>query len=621
MKTLNILFQGQFIKKVPLAEGHSYIVGRDPDCDIYLDQDKALSRQHLKMTVTGNFLVLEILSKYGEFSFKGEFYSNCQISVNDSIQIGMYSLQFAEDALSTSQGDQTFTVNSFDEKTIVSEQHLVGFVKIYKADVVIGEIKLSGTNWVAGRDSSCQIVILDPRVSRKQFEISYLAGEYFIKDLGSVNGTELNSQIITDEALIKLNSGDTLQILDNKIVFEVRDPMFEQKAVHVDQNHSLTLLRENQALTASRPQREMTSASPQNFMEKVQKFDFKKNKKSVYVAVIALIGVIVMLQELMPDSKPAPQANKKISPIDKLKPEQQSFIRQTYNLAKNLYYQGKYELAKQEILKIQQYVPEYEDSKQLELYMDEAIRIKADQLELERLAKQKKEIEEKIQAQYDICTKLLNLYITEDKMTACLSPAIELNPQHSLVLELQKRTQELIEQKNAKDVETQNYLSDVNKLQSFFNRAEGTYKRGEFLQALDEYRKVLNSKLPDPSSVKGASQRRIASIQKNIAEQVESSYKKADQLVKGQNYKGAILELRKAEKVDPNNEDIKSKIMTHKNILKKILMEKYQEAILEESVGNVPTAIPKWKEIINLDVNDGEYYLKAKIKLKKYGAF
>ncbi|MNU08930.1 hypothetical protein D3C72_2552040 [compost metagenome] len=56
------------------------------------------------------------------------------------------------------------------------------------------------------------------------------------------------------------------------------------------------------------------------------------------------------------------------------------------------------------------------------------------------------------------------------------------------------------------------------------------------------------------------------------------------------------------------------------------MMNLYQEGILEESFGNVDGgeskagAKDKWKKILELDVSDGEYYKKAYIKLKKYGA-
>lgn len=625
MKKLNILLQGQFLKSYNLEEGMSYVVGREASCDIILDQDKSISRQHLRMSLNGNILHLEVISKYGEFSFKGDLYSTCEISVNDSIQIGTYSLQFSEDNNSKKE-IEAFTVNSIDEKTVVSHQTLVGYVKVLKSNTMVGEVKLSGARWVAGRDSGCDIVILDPRVSRKQFEIEYIAGDYYVRDLGSVNGTELNGQILPENSKVKLNSGDELRILDNRIFYELRDPTFEQKIVYFEQNKLVpqteNLIPEASASPFATQWLAVLERLPTPLKEKLRHFDWKKNRIRLTIAFVLVFSIILGLQDDKPDSSQNPNQNaKRITPIDKLKPEQQSMVRQTYSLAKNLFTQGKYELAKQEIMKIQQYVPEYEDSKQLEQFIDEAVRLKADQMEMERIAKQKQEIEDKIQSQYQECKKLLNFSITQEKMDACLSPVIQFNPEHSLITELQNAATVLIEEKNAKALQAKEYELQVRRLQSMYGNAESVLKSGELLQAIEAYQKVAKSSLPDPKELKPASQRKIASIQKNISIQVDEMYKKSDDLLKSKDYKNAIIELRKAEKVDPTNEDIKSRITSAKNILKKNLMEKYQEAILEESVGNVPSAIPKWKEIISLDVQDGDYYQKAKIKLKKYGAF
>ena len=47
--------------------------------------------------------------------------------------------------------------------------------------------------------------------------------------------------------------------------------------------------------------------------------------------------------------------------------------------------------------------------------------------------------------------------------------------------------------------------------------------------------------------------------------------------------------------------------------------EIYQNSVLEESLGNIKDARRMWHNILNIDVPDGEYYRKAKIKLKKNG--
>ena len=83
--------------------------------------------------------------------------------------------------------------------------------------------------------------------------------------------------------------------------------------------------------------------------------------------------------------------------------------------------------------------------------------------------------------------------------------------------------------------------------------------------------------------------------------------------------------MRKAKKIDPNNGDLDEKIENYVRELKKQTLVIFQEGILEEGFGNIegsegkPGAKDKWKKVLELDVPDGEYYQKARQRLKKYG--
>jgi hypothetical protein len=45
----------------------------------------------------------------------------------------------------------------------------------------------------------------------------------------------------------------------------------------------------------------------------------------------------------------------------------------------------------------------------------------------------------------------------------------------------------------------------------------------------------------------------------------------------------------------------------------------YSDSVLEENLGNIESAKVKWKEILENDIDTGDYYKKAKSKMKKYG--
>lgn len=68
-------------------------------------------------------------------------------------------------------------------------------------------IKLKPGEYVVGRDPTCDVIILDPYVSRRHAKISYRNGAWFIEDLGSRNGTFVNGEDIRGKGPVELKTG------------------------------------------------------------------------------------------------------------------------------------------------------------------------------------------------------------------------------------------------------------------------------------------------------------------------------------------------------------------------------------------------------------------------------
>lgn len=89
---------------------------------------------------------------------------------------------------------------------------------------------LEGQRWeiekdlLIGRDAACDIVIITPdkQVSRRHARIQVTADGLIVADLGSKNGTHINSERLNDP--VKLEDGDTIQIaLAQQFVFLASD--------------------------------------------------------------------------------------------------------------------------------------------------------------------------------------------------------------------------------------------------------------------------------------------------------------------------------------------------------------------------------------------------------------
>jgi pSer/pThr/pTyr-binding forkhead associated (FHA) protein len=90
--------------------------------------------------------------------------------------------------------------------------------------VIVNRFSLDKEIHSIGRDYSCDIAIDDISVSANHAEIEarendYLDGyfEYFIRDLGSTNGTFLNDNDVIDE--LPLKNGDKVRVAFNEFKF------------------------------------------------------------------------------------------------------------------------------------------------------------------------------------------------------------------------------------------------------------------------------------------------------------------------------------------------------------------------------------------------------------------
>jgi len=68
-----------------------------------------------------------------------------------------------------------------------------------------------------GRESRNTVVIDDSRVSARPAEITASASGFFIRDLGSSNGTMVNGRKVTESPLY---AGDVIQLGSTKLTFK-----------------------------------------------------------------------------------------------------------------------------------------------------------------------------------------------------------------------------------------------------------------------------------------------------------------------------------------------------------------------------------------------------------------
>lgn len=89
---------------------------------------------------------------------------------------------------------------------------------IFKLTVIEGLDELISEDWngrgifVAGRQSSCDIVLEDRSISRRHAEFFEQAGRVLVRDLGSLNGTYVNGVRSSVDRPLPIQANDLVRL-------------------------------------------------------------------------------------------------------------------------------------------------------------------------------------------------------------------------------------------------------------------------------------------------------------------------------------------------------------------------------------------------------------------------
>ena len=687
MYQLKMRLNGQEVGEVELVSGQEYTFGRGSNCDIVLEPESGISRTHFRVFEDNGLWTVQSTSKFGSIMYGGQTIDNFRLDEDRSFEVSSYSFQFSQisatakiSSRSTAQlslngtaeapaesSVQAFAagqshayqmphlntgstknslvpyfphVENFDgneEATRIGVQtNGLPYLRMVEGNGDEQTLKLEGNSWVAGREDGCEILLNDRKASRRQFELSSSAQGFFIRDLGSSNGTILNGTQLAPDELRPLRSGDLLKVGKVAMYFEIRDPSFERRLMIVPPEVLATTpaLNENpyeminypvphgpggavrfdpNAGGLPAPWQGAAGDSAENLARK------KKIKFYSIIGVVVFLLVIILMSGGQTGKKPAPEAN---TPFSRLAKQKQQVVRETYVLAKNLDMQGKYDLALAQLVKLHEILPEgYEESlkitEQCKANIDSQEKVQQLQEEQKKLEANRKIVEQTIKK----CMVLAQHTTSLPDLNGCLAPALDLDPGNPQLSAMQSEVQLRVDQNSQRASEKQAYEERVARGRALFSQAEVLEAKGQIFEAMDAYKKHIDSSFPDPAGLKSKSQKNLLSITKRVSSKVEDSLSAAQSAYSTQNYKEAITQINKAKGLDPKSEraaELNAKIRHELNLK---LKEIYEESVIKEGLGDPEKAAELWKKIIEMDHPEGDYYHKAKNKLKNYGKF
>lgn len=236
MAHLTLVLQGREVRKFVLNASVTTI-GRAQDNDIVIN-NLALSRRHAQVELKGGrFEVTDLGSQNGVYVNQERIRGSRALLDSDTITLGTYQFVFSESSGSEpnirdakrprapagAARERTVALSSdpvMDESRGGSrprgaeEEHVPLLILTYN-DVELQRFPLKSASCVIGRSSECDVQIAERRLSRRHCEIVCMDGIYFVKDLGSQNGTYVNRKRIQD--IHELEAGDVLNFAEYAI--------------------------------------------------------------------------------------------------------------------------------------------------------------------------------------------------------------------------------------------------------------------------------------------------------------------------------------------------------------------------------------------------------------------
>ena len=498
------------------------------------------------------------------------------------------------------------------------------------------------SEWILGRDETADIMVDNPNISRQHFKITKEGLDYFIEDLKSSNSTILNDKELRPGKPYAIQSGDIIYILDIEIAFEIKNLSLEKELAKIKTPAPIPIPAPGQAQAGQLPVAHppaggwpasyplLPADAPGVIVEMPEESSsllsfMKQNKKRVIIygsVLLAVMGFFFLNTEEPLEKESEDQTVVAGGgELAGLSAEQINLVENTYMTARLFFSQGKFDLCTSEIKKIHKYTDSYQDSKKLEITCTQAVENQKRQHDLEYKKKKAIATDQLIQKVTNQCREKFDTFQFKYELIACLNSAIELSPADSRIQALtdQFETNEALKAEEKKQIEERKKF--IRSIAGKYHYAKSLHKKGKTLKAISAYQHFINiSKHRELTQQRSQAQRELASIKQEFQDRnnkMESACK--SQFSAGEFRKAYYACDKAVDKIPPShNKNARELRDKAQNKLELVMKPLYEEANLNESVGNVAHAQEYWKKILKLDVHTGLYYKRAQAKLNKY---
>ena len=208
------------------------VLGREGDVAA-LFEDEELSRRHARVIrePDGSLAIEDLGSANGTFVNGRRIGGRMSLSAGDAVRIGATTLEVRRDeaALETvGRGSSAPTNDTYAPVPMHQPGSPTSIRRVHHERTPSNAVLVHGSHTIpiplagltAGRDAGSDVALPTELASRTHARVGVADGRYYVADLGSVNGTYLNGEVLFHEARW-LSAGDTISVGDEHIRFLV----------------------------------------------------------------------------------------------------------------------------------------------------------------------------------------------------------------------------------------------------------------------------------------------------------------------------------------------------------------------------------------------------------------
>lgn len=521
-------------------------------------------------------------------------------------------------------------ITNGDKTKIESINHMEVKLVFNQGDANVQEFIIDKPMISIGKGTDCDVELNDKSVSRKHAVIKNVGARYYLVDQGSINGTFVNGEKISEH---ELSSDDVIQIGSIEFQFQALDLNYSQQKSKfmrmpedpVNEDIQRDSFYQSNSRQAHNPNIDFAGAIPLGIKtpeKKESKSLLNKLPKPVRMIVVAVIAIIASLVLFTDSSKPKKSTktgvvSKENVAFEKLPAEKKQFVINTYQLAMDLYKNQEFERALFEINKVLEILPQgYKDALDLKSYAEKAIEIEKSKED----EKKRKEEQAKVAQQVaDLLVQLEQLVKDKKELAAkeVLSQIFELDPENAAALRLKQELDELLQKTKMDEEERMNQEEKRRILQNLIEEGKALFKKGRYYEVIDKMITAPDTGSTDQKLLNKAAQL-IKQSKQALKNKVRPHLDAASAAMQAEDYPKARDEYYKALKIDYKNSEAKAGLVKIREILHRRSQQIFTQAIMAESVSDFETARGLFRECLVQSMPDDVYYGRCFRKLERY---